>query len=858
MAVLRAYTLQDLFANLAGSINSNTDTSSQFEVVDNFVNDGETLILNVTATPPTFTTSTNYPDNIAGDYPTSYWRLADNAATGSAVDSNQNLLSAYPRITSSSMTSITQHAASFLAHSGSAQFTASTSAIVFTSGTSLQLVGDLTVEFWVNLASLGSPGTSYGLVTKDGASLGSGEFGVYFHNTAGTGQILYAHSGYAGLTGGSLTTGTWYHIAVTRVAATSTVTIYVNGSSVATGTYSTAPSATDSSVVLGNHTGVAAATTMSMTEVALYPQALSSSRLSIHHAWGTAADATATAYGGLATLYGEFPYPAFNAPTSNAYGSAASTWGSFIWDGGTGAGGTMSGVDWYNVKDYGAIGNGVHDDTSAIQSAINTAQTAGAGVIYFPTGTYKVTPSGSPAVALSVTSNAIRFVGDGANASILTKSAAGTILQFLGTTSPSSGSTHVRYCSVENLGFNGNSQTGSVWQLYYVDNFYAQNCNVNSNNDLAVDCVEFWDSRFLNVAIVNCTGTVNSTTQPNVWIRNASAASGVGASTGNSNNIHFIACRFEGSGTGALWITQGTSNSSNGNNFKVISCKFEADAIQGGPLIQTDNTTKNVVINNVNIQLGGFAGGYSTAQTAISLGGSGHILANVTIGNGASATIDSGVFLHAVGGGIITVHSVIGGYTTAPATAHLNFDGSATGLYYVTNVPSFAGTQFAGSPPSTLLGVTSTTTVANSAALTNLQAPTVAANQPQVGTVYRVTGYGIFSTTGTPTLAFQLFWGATNLASIPAITTASGITNGLFRYEAEITFRTTTSCTATLELNLGTSTATDAASLFVAAPTVPVTVTTSSASTVAVAVQWGTASPSNTISLLGGVIERIA
>lgn len=42
-----------------------------------------------------------------------------------------------------------------------------------------------------------------------------------------------------------------------------------------------------------------------------------------------------------------------------------------------------------NVKDHGATGDGVTDDTAAIQSAINAAATFGAGV-YFPRGTFKL------------------------------------------------------------------------------------------------------------------------------------------------------------------------------------------------------------------------------------------------------------------------------------------------------------------------------------------------------------------------------------------------------------------------------------------------------------------------------------
>lgn len=55
--------------------------------------------------------------------------------------------------------------------------------------------------------------------------------------------------------------------------------------------------------------------------------------------------------------------------------------------GGGGGGGTvLSG--WFNVKDYGALGNDSNNDTSAIQAAVN-ASTKGS-VIYFPPGVYRI------------------------------------------------------------------------------------------------------------------------------------------------------------------------------------------------------------------------------------------------------------------------------------------------------------------------------------------------------------------------------------------------------------------------------------------------------------------------------------
>ena len=44
----------------------------------------------------------------------------------------------------------------------------------------------------------------------------------------------------------------------------------------------------------------------------------------------------------------------------------------------------------YDVKFYGAMGDGLNDDTTAIQNALNAAGTAGGGVVYLPLGQYKI------------------------------------------------------------------------------------------------------------------------------------------------------------------------------------------------------------------------------------------------------------------------------------------------------------------------------------------------------------------------------------------------------------------------------------------------------------------------------------
>ncbi|WP_318202973.1 glycosyl hydrolase family 28-related protein [Streptomyces sp. SCL15-4] len=68
--------------------------------------------------------------------------------------------------------------------------------------------------------------------------------------------------------------------------------------------------------------------------------------------------------------------------------------------------------DWLNVKDAGARGDGVTDDTAAIQTAINAAGTTGGGTLYFPAGRYILT-------AALTWASGVNAVGAGPRATIL-------------------------------------------------------------------------------------------------------------------------------------------------------------------------------------------------------------------------------------------------------------------------------------------------------------------------------------------------------------------------------------------------------------------------------------------------------
>ena len=64
----------------------------------------------------------------------------------------------------------------------------------------------------------------------------------------------------------------------------------------------------------------------------------------------------------------------------------------------------INGVDYpiKSVKDFGAVGDGTTDDTTAVRTALNSG-----GTIYFPSGRYRITSS------LNIDNQGFKIVGDG-------------------------------------------------------------------------------------------------------------------------------------------------------------------------------------------------------------------------------------------------------------------------------------------------------------------------------------------------------------------------------------------------------------------------------------------------------------
>lgn len=147
-------------------------------------------------------------------------------------------------------------------------------------------------------------------------------------------------------------------------------------------------------------------------------------------------------------------------------------------------------VSAYNVQDYGAVGDGITDDTAAIQAAIDAASTG--GIIYLPPATYIV----DPAVSLRLSSNQT-LMGAG-RASILKVKDNSNVLNNLVKAES------VDRVVLDNFAIDGNrsnqdaSDTVAVHYGIYVST--SSNCRVNN--------IYVHDTTGVGIHVYNSTGTV--------------------------------------------------------------------------------------------------------------------------------------------------------------------------------------------------------------------------------------------------------------------------------------------------------------------------------------------------------------
>lgn len=331
----------------------------------------------------------------------------------------------------------------------------------------------------------------------------------------------------------------------------------------------------------------------------------------------------------------------------------------------------------FNVKTYGAAGNGTTDDTTPVNAAFSAASAAGGGIIYFPAGTYKITSTLTMVLKTTVR-------GDGPAVSIINFTGTGDGLR-LSSTVNSSTAVNTQVIDIALHSTNG-SNTGGGYDDIGGTFVTLRNVTISGfKYGVIFDQTELAD-------ILSCQLVGNTTGQ--VWLVNDNSHTG-GANGGFTNRISVQRSQISpGAGSYGIIDDGGTAHTFQDNNYNggvthIVSAGGNSLNIIGGEFESASST--NITFSNIT-----FGG------TAVGQGVSANII-------GASFTPTSGnnVIFTTSQGSLSVISNIFGGSAT-PSIAGLNntfgffgfanegisYSGTATQASFTNdnaNAASFAG-----------------------------------------------------------------------------------------------------------------------------------------------------------------------
>lgn len=231
-----------------------------------------------------------------------------------------------------------------------------------------------------------------------------------------------------------------------------------------------------------------------------------------------------------------------------------------------------------NVLNFGAKGDGITDDTAAIQAAIDAVGRG--GTVNIPRGNYMVS-------GLKIKNNGTTIAGEarfgtrlvrikGSTAPLIDMSGLGTM------------DSHIKYCAIGNITLHGNFGPGVLVRSYFADNCILRDVSFAHCDGLAMDFVEVWDTRLYFCVWENC----GSYEQPATLFRNTLPQGQFGHGDDSTNQIHFLGCRWESFRNGAVKI-DGAANGSKRllNGIFFVSCKMETRHAAGSAFQIMEGTT---------------------------------------------------------------------------------------------------------------------------------------------------------------------------------------------------------------------------------------------------------------------------
>ncbi len=261
-----------------------------------------------------------------------------------------------------------------------------------------------------------------------------------------------------------------------------------------------------------------------------------------------------------------------------------------------------------NVRDFGALGNGVADDSMAIKQAIS--RVAAGGTVYIPSGTYMLGtsaggvenyPDGAPIQsAIVVNKNNLMIQGDGNTTllklmpakkmRVMSITSSGVVVEKIAV----DGNKSQRNGTVSYPG--GDVVDALVYGSSQSSNITVRSCEVKNGIE---DGIGFWQSP--NSYVHDCTSSDNGTLQ--------AGAAGIVAS-GNVNTGAKFTNNIVKNNTGpGVWLGMGASSALVDGN--IIENNRGAGITTGGDSPSTTLLSRDITVKNNTIQgngIGGFAG----------------------------------------------------------------------------------------------------------------------------------------------------------------------------------------------------------------------------------------------------------
>lgn len=239
----------------------------------------------------------------------------------------------------------------------------------------------------------------------------------------------------------------------------------------------------------------------------------------------------------------------------------------------------------YNVKDYGALGNGVADDITSINSAITAVNGLGGGVLFFPAGTYLV----SGAVSLK---SKVHLQGSGVDVTTIKNTSNDNTI---GLDFPASATTN---CGVYDMTIDGNSSSVS----FPIDDAVGNAIRLNEVSNSYFERLKIVNSVFNGISVYNLS---NENTFTDIEI-NDTGKTGTPPATYSMNGIFFEAgssrnrvlnCRIKNTVQNGIWIGARDADNYDNEIINVWISEAGSDGIHIGDELTANKSYRSKIIN---------------------------------------------------------------------------------------------------------------------------------------------------------------------------------------------------------------------------------------------------------------------